>query len=317
MIPHLKGDCPPHLAEFRADALRGLGQRPRVLPCKWFYDERGSALFDQICALPEYYPTRTELKIMESSAQAMAKALGEGTVLLEYGSGSSLKTRVLLKELQKPVAYVPLDISREHLLRSATRLQREFPGLSVVPWCADYTEELALPLTHEGRVAAYFPGSTIGNFAPEEALAFLRRTARLVGPGGALLIGVDLLKNRDVLRAAYNDTRGVTAAFNLNLLERMNRELGADFQLRMWGHEARWNEAASRIEMYLIASMAQTVHLQGHSFNFEHNEDILTEYSHKYSLASFQDLAGQAGFAVECVWTDEEQYFSVQLLRAA
>lgn len=316
MIAHIKGDSPPYLEELKRDVLCGLSSPGRVLPCKWFYDERGSALFDQICQLPEYYPTRTELSIMEQYGHEMAVGLGPGITLVEFGSGSSLKTRRLLNRLIAPVAYVPLDISREHLLRSASQLQREFPQIPVIPACADYTAAFELPVGPEERLAAYFPGSTLGNFTQLEAGGFLARTAQLVRPGGALLLGLDLRKNLEELLLAYNDSQEVTAAFNLNLLARINRELGANFDLPSWHHIAIWNEAESRIEMRLVSDRKQVVQVCGQEFSFVEKEEILTEYSHKYSLESFANLATGSGWQVEEVWLDAHKRFSVQLLRS-
>ncbi len=223
----------PTSAQFRRDVLNGLRAGWKSLPCKYFYDERGSRIFDEICRLPEYYPTRTESAIMQEQGAEMGRALGPGVVLVEYGSGSSLKTRILLSHLENAAAYVPLDISGEHLRRSAQNLAAQFPALPVLPLCADYTRPFHLPEIAGAPKAVYFPGSTIGNFAPDEAALFLRGIAEVVGPGGAVLIGVDLAKSAAILEPAYNDSQGVTAAFNLNLLERINRELDGDFDLEL------------------------------------------------------------------------------------
>ncbi|HVF11165.1 MAG TPA: L-histidine N(alpha)-methyltransferase, partial [Abditibacteriaceae bacterium] len=247
-------DFEPQADCFREEVLHGLQQPQKELPCKYFYDERGSHLFDQICRLEEYYPTRTELAIMQEHAGAMAQLLGRGCLLIEYGSGSSLKTRVLLDHLAAPAAYVPIDISRAHLMRSAGRLAAAYPGLKVLPVCADYTTDFTLPTCHRpiARKAVYFPGSTIGNFDPTQAQNFLCHIAEICGVGGGLLIGIDLKKDACILEPAYNDARGVTAAFNLNLLRRINRELGADFQLDRFQHYAFYNEELGRIEMHLV-----------------------------------------------------------------
>ena len=305
-----------HLREFQRDVLAGLSRRDRHLPCKYFYDERGSQLFERICELPEYYPTRCELAILEAHAGAMASRLGAGCVLVEYGSGSSRKTRLLLDRLIEPRAYVPVDISREHLLASARRLAADYPHLEVVPLCADFTRPFRLPGSVTGRRAVYFSGSTIGNFGPADATALLRQIAHLVGPGGGLLIGVDLKKDRAILEPAYDDARGVTAAFNLNLLARINRELGADFVLDRFRHRAVWNEAHGRIEMHLVSLEAQTVHLAGHSFHLARNETICTEHSHKYRVEDFAELARNAGLEVRAGWTDEAGLFGVQYAEA-
>lgn len=302
--------------EFADDAVRGLSANRKTLPCKYFYDERGSRLFDQICDLPEYYPTRTESAIMCQFGPQIAQNLGEAVAVIEYGSGSSLKTRILLEQLQNPALYVPIDISREHLWKSAQSLSEEFPDLEIAPVAADYTKPFDLPETEGATRAIYFPGSTIGNFAPREAEEFLSGIAEVAGPNGALLIGVDLEKSVAVLELAYNDAAGVTAEFNLNLLWRINRELGANFDLKNWEHYAVWNGAAHRIEMHLLSLCDQRVAMGEHLFCFGAGETILTEYSHKWTLRAFERLANRAGFEVEEVWTDENQWFSVQLLRA-
>jgi dimethylhistidine N-methyltransferase len=299
------------------EVLAGLARPDKKLPCKYFYDERGSRLFDEICELEEYYLTRCELAILRRDAGEMAGRLGPGCALVEYGSGSSLKTRLLLDRLDRPAAYVPVDISGEHLLRSARRLARAYPDLEVVPVCADFTRPFPLPpLRHPPRRrVVYFSGSTIGNFGPAEATALLAGIARLCGPGGGLLIGVDLKKDRAILEAAYNDRRRVTAAFNLNLLARLNRELGADFDLGGYRHHAFYNAGPGRIEMHLVSLVAQTVHVGGAAFELAAGETICTEYSYKYGLDDFRALAARVGLAVEQVWTDERGLFSVQYLR--
>jgi dimethylhistidine N-methyltransferase len=302
---------------FLADALDGLRQSHKTLPCKYFYDAEGSKLFDQICALPEYYPTRTELGILRAHAADMAQCLGPETLLVEYGSGSSVKTRLLLDRLARPAAYVPVDISREHLLETALALRLDYPGLEILPLCADFTAAVALPKPrrHAERRAVYFPGSTIGNFSEAGAIALMAGVARQVGPGGAFLVGVDLAKDPRVLERAYDDAAGVTAAFNLNLLARMNRELDADFDLRRFQHRAVWVEGAGRIEMHLVSAVEQVVRLDGAEIHFERGESICTEHSHKYTLAGFARLARRAGLAVRRVWTDPAERFSVQYLQ--
>ena len=295
-----------------ADALAGLSQNPPTLPCKWFYDKCGSQLFDEICELPEYYPTRTELQLTREVVGEIGAQLGADISLIEFGSGSSHKTRVLLENLSIET-YVPLDISREHLLASAARLQSEFPALNIAPVVADYTAPFDLPDLGDGPRVIYFPGSTIGNFAPEPAAEFLRNARQR---GDWLLIGVDLPKDPAVLLAAYNDAQGVTAQFNLNLLERLNREANADFDLGLWRHQAIWDAAKSRIEMRLVSLAEQCSHVAGHGFAFEPGEWIVTEHSHKYSLAAFGELAARAGWHIERVWTDENSWFSLQLARA-
>ncbi len=299
---------------FLRDVLAGLSSSPRTLPCKYFYDERGSALFDEICTLEEYYPTRTEAAILRDNAQAIADAAGPGAVLIEYGSGSSVKTRLLLDALDAPAAYVPVDISREHLLRCAAALAREYPALPVLPAAADFTRPFRLPALPEGRRVVYFSGSTIGNFAPAEACRIMGHIADIAD---ALLIGVDLRKGRDVLEPAYNDARGVTAAFNLNLLARINRELGGDFDLSAWRHRALFNERYGRIEMRLVSVRDQSVRVGGRRFDFGAGEEICTEHSHKYTLPGFASLCRRAGLEVGRVWTDRAGLFSVQFALAA
>ncbi len=304
----------PERERFLADVLSGLRQPAKTLPCKYFYDAEGSKLFDQICALPEYYPTRTELRILRAHAAEMAHALGPETLLIEYGSGSSVKTRRLLDQLVRPAAYVPVDISREHLLATALALQLDYPALEILPVCADFTAPVTLPRVPAARRAVYFPGSTIGNFSEAGAIALMTGVARLVGPDGAFLVGVDLRKDPRVLERAYDDAAGVTAAFDMNLLARLNRELDADFDLRRFSHRARWNDAASRIEMHLVSEVEQVVHLDGVEIHFARGEHICTEHSHKYTLDGFARLARRSGLAVRRVWTDRAQRFSVQYL---
>jgi dimethylhistidine N-methyltransferase len=313
-------DFSPDVAVMLAEVLRGLALPNKNIPSLYFYDQRGSELFDAITGLPEYYPTRTEISILEAHGAEIAAALGPGVRLIELGSGSALKTELLLARLESPAAYVPVEISREHLLAAAGRIAADFPGLEVLPVNADFTEPFDLPEPKHGTVrrnVAFFPGSTIGNFPRGMAASLLRAVRSDVGPGGAMLIGVDLEKDRALLERAYNDAAGVTAEFNLNLLVRLNRELGADFDLGAFRHEAVWDEAAGRIEMRLISTRAQTVNVAGHDFEFAPGEILVTEYSHKYSLEGFRRLAEANGFAVERVWTDPEALFSVQLLAAA
>lgn len=310
----LKSDAPSPL--FLEEALAGLRQAQKTLPCKYFYDQRGSQLFDRICELPEYYPTRTEAGIMADNIAAMASVFGEDCLLIEYGSGSSTKTRILLDHLPHLAGYVPMDISREHLHQTAESLASAYPNIDILPLCADYTAPFELPETDRpvrSRVV-YFPGSTIGNFHRPEAAAFLGRIAEVCGPGGALLVGVDLRKSAAVLEPAYNDSLGVTAEFNLNLLRRMNRELGADFEVAHFAHAAWYDEAIGRIEMHLVSLRAQTVRLGGEAVRFAEGETLWTECSYKYSLPEFALLAATAGFGVREVWTDRDRKFSVQYL---
>jgi len=313
-------DLAPAADDLRRDVLAGLSQTPRSLPCKYFYDDHGSRLFDEICGLPEYYPTRTELAISRQYAAEMATACGPRTLLVELGSGSSTKTRVLLGHLREPAAYVPVDIARDFLRSSAAALARAYPRLPVLPVCADFTRPFTVPadrLPEARRTVVYFPGSTIGNFTAPEATELLRNIAALIGDRGGLLIGVDLRKDQDVLERAYNDARGVTAAFNLNLLTRINRELAADFRIDHFRHRAVWDADAGRVEMQLLSERPQTVHIDGEHFHFTAGEVLRTEYSHKYSLEQFAGLAAAAGLAVRQVWSDRDRLFSVQYLSPA
>lgn len=310
-------DLAPEVEDFRAAVWTGLARRPKALPCKFFYDAAGSALFDRICTLPEYYPTRTELAVLESCAAELAELAGPQRVLVEYGSGSSTKVEVLLGALD-PAAYMAIDISREHLVAATDRLAQAWPGLRVVAVCADYAGTLRLPeLEDSGPRLGFFPGSTIGNFTPLEAARFLSAVHRQLGPGGALLVGVDLKKDPAVLHAAYNDAAGVTAAFNLNLLARINRELDGDFDLEAFAHHAFYNATAGRVEMHLESRADQHVTVAGHRFSLAAAERIHTENSYKYTVAEFQHLATQTGFHPRRVWTDAEQLFSVHYLTRA
>lgn len=306
----------PVAIQFRADVLRGLRAPKKKLPCKYFYDADGSALFEQITELEEYYLTRTELAIMERHAAEMAGLLGPRCLLIEYGSGSSLKTRLLLDQLRDLGAYVPIDVSDEHLCRSARALGEEYPDVEVLPLCGDFTRALDLPVCRKpaARRVVYFPGSTLGNFTPEEALALLRQTAELCGRDGGLLLGIDLQKDPHAIEPAYNDRRGVTAAFNRNILVRINRELGADFEIDQFAHRAFYNTVQGRIEMYLVSRRDQVVHVSGVPNLFATGESIHTENSYKYSLPALNDLATACGLVMERVWTDERQYFIVAYL---
>ena len=300
------------------DALTGLRSDPPTLPCKLLYDGVGARLFERICELEEYYPTRTEVGILRDHVAEMARAIGERALIVEFGSGEGIKPRLLLAALRSPTAYVPIDISAAQLRRTADALDEEFPGLRVEPVCADYTSRVSLPeaVDDATNVVVFFPGSTIGNFTTDEAVAFLSRVARLVGAGGRLLIGVDLRKDPARLVAAYDDAEGVTAAFNLNVLTRLKNELGVEVDVGAWTHEARWNEVEGRIEMHLVAARRQTIRVGGEAFPFEAGDSIHTENSYKYTLDGFAEVGRRAGFTVERVWTDPEDLFSVQLLRA-
>ena len=298
-----------------AEVVEGLQKPQKQLPCKLFYDERGSALFDQICELEEYYLTRTEMEIMNKYIEEISACLSKKCLLIELGSGSSKKIRLLLDHLEEPAGYVPVDISAEHLMKSVTTLAKDYPQLKIVPVCADYTQPfdlpyLNLPWSHK---VIYYPGSSIGNFTPKEATTFLKRIARIVDKTGWLLIGVDLKKERSVLEAAYNDKNGITAEFNLNILRRLNRELDADFDLAQWRHYAFYNSSEGRIEMHLTNLRNQYVHIDSNEILFKKGESILTEYSYKYSIEEFKQLVSGV-FQVEHVWTDNECKFSVQHL---
>ena len=308
----------PPVDRFLQDVLAGLSNVPKALPPKYFYDARGCALFEAICELPEYYPTRTELALMQDCAADMAAQLGEGSLLIEFGSGASVKTEVLLRTL-RPMTYVPIDIAVEALRASTSRLAGAFPELPIIAVCADYMQPLRLVELAQVQAAhrvIYFPGSTIGNLSPQEAQVFLARARSLAGAQGAMLVGVDLKKNPDCLHAAYNDAQGVTAEFNLNLLRRINRELAADFDLAQFRHVAFYNAAAGRIEMHLESRQAQTITVSGRTFAFAAGERMHTENSCKYSVEEFQRLAQAAGFHPVQVWVDAERLFAVHLLRA-
>jgi dimethylhistidine N-methyltransferase len=297
-----------------AEIIEGLSRTQKTLSPKYFYDDRGSALFEAICELPEYYPTRTELGIMRAHAGDIAERVGPRASVIELGSGSSVKTRILLKHLDQPAAYVPVDISRDHLVAAAAELARDFPAIEVLPVAADFTHPFPLPSPRIPplRNLVYFPGSTIGNFSAPAALELLCVMHQEAGDNGALLIGVDLKKDPAVLHRAYNDSAGVTAEFNLNMLRRINREFGADFDLDAFRHRAVWDEEYGRIEMRLVSDRAQTVRIGGREIGFEPDEFIVTEHSHKYSPRQFGAMAEQAGFRVVDAWTDPKRWFSVQ-----
>ncbi len=301
-------------AEFRSDVIAGLSKPQKTLPCKYFYDARGSELFDEICELPEYYPTRTETAILSDSIDEIEAVIPVGAALIEYGSGSSTKTRLLLDNFESLGAYVPVDICQSHLLRSAWQLKAHYPRLIVRPVCADFTQPFRVPRLDGRPRVLFFPGSTIGNFGPADAIALLTSMADVAHQGGGLLIGVDLLKSRDVLVPAYDDAAGVTAAFNLNLLERINRELDGSFDLDAFEHRAIFNADDSRVEMHLVSLEEQVVEIGDVLFRFAAGETIHTENSYKYSRDAFAELAKRAGWRVEQVWTDERNYFGVHYL---
>lgn len=312
-------DLHPDSESLLGDVLSGLAQPHKSLAPKYFYDARGSELFEAICALPEYYPTRTELAMMQASAAEMARLLGAQCLLIEYGAGSGRKTRVLIEALA-PVAYMAIDISRTALRQCAAELAAAYPAVRVAAVCADYSRPLQLPAIdgiHPRRRVIYFPGSTIGNFTRPEALAFLRHAHEIAGPGGAMLVGVDLKKDHARLHAAYNDAQGVTAAFNLNLLTRINRELRGNFDLDAFEHHAFYDADEGRIEMHLRSLREQQVTVVGQTFHFRAGETIHTENSCKYSVDEFQQLARDAGFNAAHCWMDEERLFSVHYLSIA
>ncbi|MFL5064454.1 MAG: L-histidine N(alpha)-methyltransferase [Xanthobacteraceae bacterium] len=302
-------------AAFAADVLAGLQAERKTLPAKYFYDSAGSRLFERISQLPEYYPTRTELGILREHAADMAGRLPDQAALVEFGSGASTKASILLGAAPQLAAYIPVDISSEVLHHEADVLRRSFPKLAVIPVDADFCQPFEVPaeLASLPR-AGFFPGSTIGNFEPHEACTFLRNAGRILGRGAAFIIGVDLVKDRAVLHAAYNDAAGVTAKFNLNLLARINRELGANFNLKCFEHHAFFNRERSRIEMHLASIKRQKVKVLGETIEFRAGETIHTENSYKYTPASFSALARGSGWSVQALWTDANQYFAVYFL---
>jgi dimethylhistidine N-methyltransferase len=308
-------DLAPASEEFQEQVVAGLSQKPPTLPSKFFYDDAGASLFLEICELPEYYITRTEMQILRDFGEEIGRILGAGIELIGLGTGAGTKTRILLEKLEAPVAYIPVDISREQLMQSTVAFGQTFPALEILPVCTDYLQpfELPTPLRVPSRKIVYFPGSTIGNLESVAALEFLEKITAMAGSGGGLLIGVDLKKSKAILERAYNDSAGVTAQFNLNLLARANRELDADFNLERWQHRAIYNEAAGRIEMHLVSATDQTVHVANRAFRFAPGEHIITEYSYKYSPAEMIALAADAGMRFEEVWTDPKRLFGLFL----
>ncbi|MDE0811423.1 MAG: L-histidine N(alpha)-methyltransferase [Alphaproteobacteria bacterium] len=305
-------DLSPAEDDFLGDVVAGLSASRKTLPCKFFYDEVGSQIFDQICLLPEYYPTRTETTLMRAKAAEMSAAIGAKAQVLEYGCGSIEKVRVLLDALVDPASYIAVDISREHLRMAAETLAQDYPSIEVHAICTDFSQPFDVPPSQPGqRRVAFFPGSTIGNFEPLAAKELMLRIVAHVGPGGGLLIGVDRKKDEAILHAAYNDAAGVTAAFNLNLLTRINVELGGNFDVDGFRHEALYNTVDGRIEMHLLSLRDQTVKIGGRRFSFAEGETIHTENSHKYEIDEFQALVVQAGFVPKAVWSDADNLFSV------
>ncbi len=302
------------LSPFAADVLEGLGETPKHIPAKYFYDERGSDLFERITEQPEYYPTRCEMQVLRDKATDIAALIPQDAAVVEFGSGSNKKARLLLAAAPHLAAYVPVDISGEMLEREAAELRADFPKLDVLPVVADFCYPFDLPqVAREAPLrVGFFPGSTIGNFEPHEAAAFLRNAANMLGPNARIIIGADLVKPVEVLNAAYNDAAGITAEFNLNLLVRMNRELGANFRVECFEHHAFFNRERSRIEMHLASLKRQKVKVAGETFDFRAGETIHTENSYKYSLDSLRALARGVGWLPAGAWTDGQDYFSIQ-----
>jgi dimethylhistidine N-methyltransferase len=325
MIRALPAIAPPsEERSFAEDVIVGLSSKPKYLPCKYLYDARGSQLFDRITELDEYYPTRTEIALMREHAGAMAEAIGPGALIVELGSGSSVKTRLLLDQLDRPAGYIPVDISAGHLQAAASSIAADYPELEVTPVAADFTRGFEIPALGRPvkRCVVYFPGSTIGNFTHAQALELLAAIGRFVGArddeaAGGLLLGFDLVKPAELLERAYDDCEGVTAAFNLNLLERINRELEGDFELEGFEHRAVWAAEAARMEIYIRSKREQVVRAAGHSYRFAAGEDLLTEYSHKYTRGSIEALAREAGLTQSTIWTDGGELFGVGLFRLA
>ncbi len=304
---------------FASDVLTGLGEAQKTIPCQWLYDERGSALFEDITLLPEYYPTRTETEILKTRAGDIASLAGAKSNLVEYGSGASVKTRLLLDALEDVHSYVPIDVSAEFLSESAAALKADYPGLTVSSIVGDFLSPIVLPEQSKeaGRMVGFFPGSTIGNLSNDDIRDFFGRARHDLGPDAAFVLGADLKKDVDLLIPAYDDAAGVTADFNLNLLARINRELGGDFILHQFVHEARWNDAQSRIEMHLVSTVDQTVRICGEEISFVKGETIHTENSRKFDRGELVRLVETQGWQASNVWTDDEELFSVVMLEAA
>ena len=304
-------DYHPEQSDFYGEVVTGLQATPKVIPPKFFYDEIGSNLFEQICQLPEYYPTRTEQEILSRNAREILNIVGTHSYILEPGCGSCEKIKILLETL-KPKAYVPMDISKDFLQKSAQAISDAYPWLDVHAACVDFTAPMELPFCPDNEnKLAFFPGSSIGNFEPKHAKQFLSQVVDMVGEGGGMLIGVDLKKDEQLLRNAYNDNAGVTAEFNLNLLSRINEELDANFNLDHFNHHAFYNAEVGRIEMHLVSQKSQKITVGDHIIDFSKGESIHTENSYKYTVKEFQQLASDAGFMPVQVWTDADQLFSV------
>lgn len=302
---------------FLNDVVWGLRQNQKQLACKYFYNERGSQLFDDICQLEEYYPTRTETALLKAHSEEISNLIGSGVCLIEYGCGSLVKTRILINALDRPFLFVPIDISEDHLLRSAQELASQYKELKVFPKVADFTQTIVLPEqinSNDIKCIGFFPGSTIGNFNHGEAIKFLQRVSETVGQGGGLLIGVDMKKSAKTLVRAYDDAAGITAAFNLNLIERINQELEGDFDVSAFKHQARYNRLEGRIELHLVSLKQQNVHIQGFDFSFDKGETIHTENSYKYHPKEFGALAERGGFTAVKTWVDKKKLFSLHYL---
>jgi len=303
---------------FFDDVIQGLSQSRKSLPCKYFYDQDGSYYFERICGCKDYYLTRTEMAIMGEFMPQVVQMVGEKRLVVEYGSGSAIKTGFLLGSLLRPAAYIPIDIFPEYLEHTVQEFSCRFPGLEILPVCADFSQPFEIPQPqtfHKGKLV-YFPGSTIGNFSPYESIQLLQNMFFSCRQGDLVLLGVDLKKPRHILDKAYNDDEGYTAAFNLNLLKRINRELNADFCVENFFHKAFYNEAAGRIEMHLVSACEQTVTIDGQEFHFFENESIHTENSHKYKIQELLKLVQSSGFSTKRIWTDRKVFFAMVLLEA-
>lgn len=305
-------DNHPANQDILSEVILGMQQTQKTLPAKYFYDETGSRLFEAITQLPEYYPTRTEIQLLRQHRSEIAELSGDKVWLMEYGSGASLKIRLLLQAI-KPDCYVPMDISKDFLLESADKLMADYPWLNVYAACVDYSQPIKLPddMNSDAQRLGFFPGSSIGNFSPSEAQDFLKEVGTTLGQNGSLLVGVDLQKDKAVLEAAYNDCQGVTAAFNLNVLKHLNRVANANFNVNHFEHNAIYNTQSHRIEMHLVSKMDQIITIDHSHFTLKAGETIHTENSYKYSQQSFSQLAGSAGFNVKRFWTDDNQYFGM------
>lgn len=307
-------DFQPEIS-LRQEIFQGLSQPQKAIPAQFLYDERGSELFDKICELPEYYITRTEISLLKKHGRAIAQIIGEGCLLVEYGSGSSSKVRILLDALSEPAVYMAIDVSKEHMKKAAGRLADTYPQLEVISICADYTREFTLPPTEaSGKKIVFFPGSTIGNLEQDDVFNLLKKSLNFLSKGEGMLIGVDLKKSPEMLEAAYNDSQGISAAFVYNLLARLNRELSANFQQTGFKYRAVYNPESSRVEIYLASTQKQTVRIETEDFEFKQGETIHIQYAYKYSVEEFQAIARQVGFEPTRVWIDDDNLFSLHYL---